>query len=141
MSSTRLEALLQIADTIAGVRDLKDLLRMRATPLRQAVDFEYVAVILKERGPDGSDMMCLYTIETSAERRQLPPNALPLADTPSGVCLQTQQPLILDVETETRFHAVVEVLKRTGIKSSCYLPLTTPLRKLGAMTFGTREKS
>ena len=140
MSSTRLEALLQISDTIAGVRDLKDLLHLLANPLRHAVDFEYVAVILKESASDGSDMMRLYTIETSAESRQLPPNALPLADTPSGVCVQTQQPLILDVEAESRFRPVVEVLRRTGIKSSCYLPLTTSLRKLGAMTFGTREK-
>jgi len=76
MSSTRLEALLQISDTIAGVRDLKDLLHLLANPLRQAVSFEYVAVILKESAPDGSDMMRLYTIETSAESRQLPPNAL-----------------------------------------------------------------
>src|SRR5262245_2072725 len=119
MSSTRLEALLQISDTISGVRDLKDLLHLLEKPLRQAVNFEYVAVILKESGPDGSDMMRLYTIETSAENRQLPPNALPLADTPSGVCVQTQQPLILDVEAETRFRPVVDMLKRTGIKSSC----------------------
>src|SRR5262245_63057274 len=126
MSSTRLEALLQISDTIAGVRDLKELIHMLAQPLKQAVDFEFVAVLLHE--PE-NDVMRLYVIETAAES-QLPPGTLPASETPSGLCFQTQEPLILDVDSETRFPAVVESLRRSGIKSSCYLPLTTPLRRL-----------
>ncbi|PYS27671.1 MAG: hypothetical protein DMG11_15580 [Acidobacteria bacterium] len=44
-------------------------------------------------------------------------------------------------KSPTRFPAVTESLKRTGIKSCCYLPLTTPLRRLGAMAFGSRGAS
>ena len=65
MSSTRLEALLQISDTIAGVRDLKDLLHLLANPLRHAVDFEYVAVILKETGFPHAGKPA-YTLQTQA---------------------------------------------------------------------------
>jgi len=55
---SRLAALLQISDTIAGVRDLEALLHMLAQPLKEAVDFEFVAVILHE--PE-TDMMRLYS--------------------------------------------------------------------------------
>src|SRR5262245_46144913 len=135
MSSTRLEALLQISDTIAGVRDLKELIHTLTKPLKQAVDFEYVAVLLHE--PE-TDVMRLYVIETAAES-QLPPGTLPRGETPSGLCLETQQPVVIDVESETRFPTITGSLRRNGIKTSCYLPLSTPLRRLGAITFGSHS--
>jgi formate hydrogenlyase transcriptional activator len=60
---------------------------------------------------------------------------------PSGLCFRTQQRVIIDdVDSETRFPAdVMAILKKYHIKSCCYQPLTTSLRKIGAISFGSRE--
>jgi formate hydrogenlyase transcriptional activator len=57
---------------------------------------------------------------------------------PAGRCFLSQQPLIIpDVDTETRFGPeVIELFKSFNIKSCCYQPLTTSVRKLGAISFG-----
>ena len=134
MSSARLEALLQISDTIAGTRDLQELLHMLAPSLRKAVDFDYVAVILHE--PE-TNIMRLHVIEILFDAE--PPSiSLPVNRGPSGRVFQTQEPLILDIETETRFPEAIGLLKRYAIKSCCYLPLTTSLRRVGAISFGSR---
>jgi formate hydrogenlyase transcriptional activator len=135
-STPQLEALLQISDTIAGARDLKDLLHMLAPPLKQAVDFDYVALILHD---PKTDRMNLHVIEILFETDP-PTVSLPMDGSPSGLCFRTQQPVIIDVDTEFRFSdEVMAVLKRYFIKSCCYLPLTTSLRRLGAITFGSRQ--
>src|SRR5262245_37106710 len=136
MSSSRLEALLEMSDTIAGTRDLKDLLHTLAPSLKKAVDFDYVALILHD--PE-TDQMNLHVIEILFETE--PPSvSVPMDRSPSGLCFRTQQPLIIDVDTESRFpEDVMAVLRRYLIKSCCYLPLTTSLRRLGAITFGSRQ--
>jgi formate hydrogenlyase transcriptional activator len=82
--------------------------------------------------------MQLYVIDSPAGH--LPTHTIAMDKAPSGVMFQTQQPLIMDVDSETRFPDVLATLRKSGIKSSCYLPLTTPLRRLGALTFGSFEK-
>jgi formate hydrogenlyase transcriptional activator len=100
------------------------------------VYFDYVALILHD--PE-TDKMDLHVIEILFETE--PPSvSLPMDGTPSGLCFRTQQPLIIDVDTEKRFSdAVMAILRKYLIKSCCYLPLTTSLRRLGAITFGSRE--
>ena len=135
MSSPRFEALLQISDTIAGTRDLQELLRLLAPTLRQAVDFDYVAVFLHD--PE-KNLMNLHLIERFSEG-PTPTSSIPTQQSPAGRCFLTQQPLIIeDVDSETRFAPdVVAVLQRYNVKSCCYQPLTTPLRRLGALSFGS----
>jgi formate hydrogenlyase transcriptional activator len=44
------------------------------------------------------------------------------------------------VDEETRFSALIQVLRQDGVKSFCALPLTTSLRRLGALMFGSVEE-
>jgi formate hydrogenlyase transcriptional activator len=136
MSSARLEALLQISDSIAGTRDLQELLHLLAPPLRKAVEFDYVAVVLHD--PE-TNMMRLHRIEILIDVDEQPTMATPLDRGPSGIVLRTQEPIILDVDSETRFPEVIALLKRYRIRSCCYLPLTTTVSRLGTLTFGSEQ--
>jgi formate hydrogenlyase transcriptional activator len=137
MSSTRLEALLQISDTIAGARDLQELLRLLAPTLRQAVDFDYVAVFLHD--PE-KNVMNLHLVERFFDG-PTPTASVTTEESPSGRCFLTQQPLIIDdVDAETRFAPeVIGILKKYNIKSCCYQPLTTSVRRIGALSFGSLQ--
>src|SRR5262245_58108360 len=135
MSLERSEVLLRISDTIAGTRDLQELLRLLAPTLRQAVDFDYVAVFLHD--PE-KNLMNLHMIERFFDG-PTPTSSIPTQQSPSGLCFLTQQPLIIeDVDSETRFAPdVIAILQKYNVKSCCYQPLTTTVRKLGALSFGS----
>ena len=137
MAASRFEALLQISDTIAGARDLQELLRLLAPTLREAVDFDYVAIFLHD--PE-KNLMNLHVIERFVDG-PTPTSSIPTERSPSGRCFLTQQPLIIDdVDAETRFDLdVIVVLETYEIKSCCYQPLTTSVRRLGALSFGSTE--
>ena len=63
----------------------------------------------------------------------------PEAD-PAGVAWLTQQPIFVpDVERETRFPEIVELVRSDGTRSFCVFPLTSPVRRLGALGFKSRE--
>lgn len=48
-----------------------------------------------------------------------------------------QQPLVVSrLDDELRFPKVNAVLRQIGVESYCMLPLTTAVRRLGAMAFG-----
>ncbi len=137
MAASRFEALLQISDTIAGARDHQELLRLLAPTLREAVDFDYVAIFLHD--PE-KNLMNLHVIERFVDG-PTPTSSIPTERSPSGRCFLTQQPLIIDdVDAETRFDLdVIAVLEKYEIKSCCYQPLTTSVRRLGALSFGSTE--
>ena len=64
-----------------------------------------------------------------------------LADSPSGLVVQTQQPLIVpDTSVETRFKEMT-LIRQDGIESFCLLPLTTAHKRLGALGFGRRQRA
>src|SRR5215813_6557331 len=137
MSLERSEVLLRISDTIAGTRDLQELLRLLAPTLKHAVDFDYVAIFLHD--PE-KNLMNLHLIERFFDG-PTPTSSIPPDQSPAGRCFLTQQHLIIDdVDSEQRFAPdVIAILQKYNIKSSCYQPLTTPLRKLGALSFASSQ--
>ena len=67
----------------------------------------------------------------------LPDIELPPEESPSGWVYLHQEPLVIpDVREETRWPAVMELLKQNNVISSCWLPLTTAQHRLGALMFG-----
>jgi len=135
MSSTRLEALLEISDTIGGARDLAELLRLLAPTLRRAVELDYMAVFLHDAE---NNVMNLHLIEKFFDG-PTPTASVATERSPAGRCFLSQEPLIIpDVDTETRFGPeVIEIFKKFDVKSCCYQPLTTSVRRLGALSFGS----
>ena len=51
---------------------------------------------------------------------------------------RTQQPLTVeDVDEETRFPQLIAMMRKNGVRSFCHVPLTTALRRLGTVGFGS----
>jgi hypothetical protein len=83
-----------------------------------------------------NNVMNLHLIEKFFDG-PTPKASLATERSPAGRCFLAQEPLIIpDIDTETRFGPeVIEIFKRFDVKS-CYQPLTTSVRRLGALSFG-----
>jgi formate hydrogenlyase transcriptional activator len=65
---------------------------------------------------------------------------LPIEESSSGWVWTHQQPLIIpSLDEETRFSMGMAALKDIGVQSVCLFPLTTAMRRLGAIGFGSLE--
>jgi formate hydrogenlyase transcriptional activator len=66
--------------------------------------------------------------------------SLPVDDSPVGLVWQTQQPLVgRDVTELGRWPQFLERVRPLGIRSFCWLPLTTARRRLGTLGFASRQ--
>ena len=82
------------------------------------------------------DCMRLHVLEANAPA-EAPRVELPVDQSPAGWVLTHQRPLVVDdVARETRWPAVMEILRANGVTTCCFLPLTTAHRRLGALSFG-----
>ncbi|HEX3357603.1 MAG TPA: sigma 54-interacting transcriptional regulator [Tepidisphaeraceae bacterium] len=65
---------------------------------------------------------------------------IPIGQSPAGMVLRTQQMLnVLDYESETRWPLTREMCTQLEIKSFTMFPLTTARRRVGVMTFASRQ--
>jgi formate hydrogenlyase transcriptional activator len=137
-ASTNLERLLlEVSRSTASQRDLQSLLCDLVSLLQKALPFDRLGLVLHD--PVG-DVMRLHSIAAFH-----PPLTTcvetPIAESPAGLVWQMQEPLIVPaIERETRFGAVLAILRAEGMKSFCVLPLTSPLRRLGGLSFASREE-
>ena len=134
------QALLEVSEAIAVHRDLPSLFHDLVQRLHHVVNFEYMRLLLHD--PE-RDVMRLHTLETPNQSCDaLGCQELPVAESPGGWVWQHQQPLLVsDVEKETRFPRVTEVMRQQGVKSYCVVPLTTAQRRLGALGFGSLQEA
>src|SRR5262245_22742790 len=80
----------------------------------------------------------LVAPETSTIR---PGMELPIDQSPAGWVWKSQQPFMVeDVATESRFPKLTPLLRENDVQSYCVVPLTTALRRLGAMGFGSMHR-
>jgi len=124
--------LLDVARATASCRDLQGLLHDLVEVLGRVVCFERVAVVLHD---PVADIMRLHLIagRHSPLATEL---QLPVAEAPAGIAWQTQRPLVIpDIDRESRFPRLLEILRDEGMRSHCALPLTSPLRRLGGIGF------
>ena len=134
------QALLEVSEAIAVHRDLPSLFHDLVQRLHHVVNFEYMRLLLHD--PE-RDVMRLHTLEMPNQSCDvLCCQELPVAESPGGWVWQHQQPLLVsDVEKETRFPRVTEVMRQQGVKSYCVVPLTTAQRRLGALGFGSLQEA
>ena len=132
------QTLLEVTESIASHRDLSELFHVLAQPLRNILHFDYLSVRLHD--PE-RNVMRIHILEKSAPGELVP--ELPVGESLGGFVWQTQQALLIDdVEREVRFPRAMQRLRANQIRSCCCLPLSTALRRLGAMTLGSvREKA
>src|SRR5438105_1857851 len=131
----RLRLLLEVSESVASHRDLSALFRDLAKRLPSMVQFELIALVLHD---PARNVMKIHTLGT-AEAESIPPGfELPIEESAGGWVLTNQRPLVVPcLARETRFPKVHALLEKVGVQSYCLLPLTTAVRRLGAMGFGS----
>jgi formate hydrogenlyase transcriptional activator len=127
--------LLEVSEAIASHRDLAALMHDLAPRLHGLVEFDGLALILYSAERKTT---CMHVLEAADTKAIRPGIELPVEETPAGWVVETQEPLLVpDVEQESRFPRVTSMMKADGVRSFCVLPLTTPLRRLGALGFAS----
>jgi transcriptional regulator with GAF, ATPase, and Fis domain len=128
-------ALLEVAEAIAARRDLHEVFHDLAQCLPRIVPFDFISLLLHDPTRSVVRLHVLMAPETSKIRAGV---ELPVDETPGGLVWRTQEPLIVEnLALESRFPNLLPQLGESGVQSLCVVPLTTALRRLGAMGFGS----
>jgi formate hydrogenlyase transcriptional activator len=132
-------ALLQVAEAVAVNRHLPELIRDLSVRLKEAVPFDYISLILHD--PE-KDVLRLQTLETGLQISITTGFEMSIDDSPAGEAFKTQVPFFApDVDRETRYFSTFQLMRDHNIKSYCTLPLTGPVRRIGALSFGSLTRN
>jgi len=134
----RYETLLEVAQSIAAHRQLSTLFADLSRLLKRLVSFDFITLTLIDAR---EQVVRLHILETDEPIEKPGPSAIPYAETPTIVALETRKPYyIAEISAETRFAHVRELLARYDIESFCVLPLFTAQRDIGGLHFGSHQK-
>ena len=134
----RYEALLEVAEAISAHRDLHELFRDLAQRLPRVVHVNFVALSLHD---PVRNTMRLHTIQANVPADLVGGHEGPVEESPAGLVWQTQEPIIVpNLVEERRWPKVSHHMSEDGVNSFCVAPLTTAVRRLGAMGFLSLQK-
>jgi formate hydrogenlyase transcriptional activator len=129
--------LLEISGAIASYSDLAELFHNLAPSLHRVVQFDFVNLILHD--PE-RQVMRSHLLECPDPDAGCPSQECPM-ETPAGWVWQNQQPWVVShLARDTRFPELCKWLHDRGMRSLCLVPVTTALRKLGALAFGSSQE-
>jgi formate hydrogenlyase transcriptional activator len=132
---SQFQTLLEISEAIASQRELDQLFKNLAPRLHRVVEFDFANLILYE--PDHK-VLKSHVLETPDPAYICPAGECPM-ETPGGWVWQTQQPWVVSrLADDNKFPDLSKWLCDRGVESLCVVPVTTALRKLGALAFGSR---
>ena len=134
----RYQALLEVAEAISVHRDLHELFRDLAQRLPRVVHVNFVALSLHD---PVRNTMRLHTIQANVPADLVGGHEGPVEESPAGLVWQTQEPIIVpNLAEERRWPKVTQFMNEDGVNSFCVVPLTTAVRRLGAMGFLSLQK-
>jgi formate hydrogenlyase transcriptional activator len=134
---TRCETLVRVSQAIAAHGDPKELFGVLADELHRVVQFDFIGVSLRDKN---SDTFQNYFIDMTSRSELLSDQYLKPEETLTLWVYERQEPLLRSTnELEPCYRRLQAMLKRLSIRSICALPLTTAHRKLGAITFGSKQ--
>ncbi len=130
------QALLDVSSSTASCRNLECLLHDLGAVLRRFARFDRVAIVLYDQK---RDLMRLHTL-AALQTPLVTESELAVEDSPAGVAWRTQEPVMLaNLDRETQFPTVAQILRAEGMRSALVLPLTSPLRRLGGLSIASRD--
>ena len=133
----RYETLLEVAQSIASHRQLSTLFADLSRLLKRLVTFDFITLTLVD---SKEQVVRLHILETDEPIEKPGPSAIPFAETPTVLALETRRPYYApDLSQETRFSHIRGLLQNYGVQSYCVLPLFTAQRDLGGLQFGARR--
>src|SRR6266852_7090741 len=122
---------------IGAHRDLKELFGILVNELHRVVQFDLIGVSLRDKN---SDTFQNYFIDMTSRSELAPEEKLTPEETLTLWVYEQQEPLLRSTnEMEPRYGRLQAMLKRLHIRSTCALPLTTAHRKLGVITFCSKQ--
>ena len=129
--------LLSVAQAVAAHADLGVLLRDLAAALSGHLPAGYLSFALINPHSHSAKLQFLEPLGGAAPPKAADtPTELPAGESPTAHVWDTQEPLWMDAGTRVeRFAVLRAAYARQGVRSACFVPLTTPRRKLGAMGF------
>src|SRR5512146_1725093 len=134
----RYQALLEVAQAIPAHRDIHELFRDLAQRLPRVVHVNFVALSLHD--PERNTMR-LHTIQANVPADLIGGHEEQVEETAAGLAWRTQQPVLVpDLADERRWPNVTQRMKEDGTNSFCVVPLTTAVRRLGAMGLSSLQK-
>src|SRR4029078_1769138 len=125
--------LLEVAEAISSHRDLHELFRDLAHPLPPVLHVNFVPLSLHD---PVRNTMRLHTIQANVPADLVGGHEGPVDETPDGLVWETTRPiLVANIIEERRCAKVTQCMQEDGVNSFCVVPLTTAVRRLGAMGF------
>jgi formate hydrogenlyase transcriptional activator len=133
----RYETLVRVSQAIGAHGDPKELFGILMDELHGVVQFDLIGVSLREQD---SDTFRNYFIDMTTRSEMVPEENLTPEETLTLRVYERQEPLLRSTdEMEPSYGRLQALLKRLQIRSICALPLTTAHRKLGAITFCSKQ--
>jgi formate hydrogenlyase transcriptional activator len=131
------ETLVRVSQAIEAYGDPKELFGVLANKLQRVVQFDFIGVSLRDKH---SDTFQSYFIDMASGSELLSDETLTPEETLTLSVYEGQEPLLRSTnEMEPRYGRLEAKLRRLSIRSICALPLTTAHRKLGVITFGSKQ--
>jgi len=135
-SDDRESALLEVVSSIIAKRTISELFSDLIQKLARFVPFDRLALLLHD--PE-QDVIVLKEVFSSLPHNAPVGMVYPINETPASEVIRGQTRFFIDdVATETRYPLVLDTLRAEQLRTFCYLPLSSPTRRLGALGFGTR---
>jgi len=130
--------LAEICRAIAAHRNLTELFDVLAGSLHSTVSFDYLSVVLHD---PSCNIMRMHVLQTSIPSPFREGMEFEMDESLAAFVMRNAEPIILpDLALETRFPRLTKLLVDHHVESVCSVPLVTPRRSLGALTFGSSEK-
>jgi formate hydrogenlyase transcriptional activator len=125
--------LLEVSEAISRHGDLNELFHDLAARLRSVVPFDHLLLLLYDTD---AARMRLHILESDQPQRVHEGPTLTPLESPGGLVWRNQEPLSIDdFDAETRFPSMGPIWRQFGMRSGCYLPLTTARARLGTICF------
>ncbi|WP_454062653.1 sigma 54-interacting transcriptional regulator [Candidatus Nitrospira salsa] len=137
-NAQRYKTLLSVSQAISAHRNLTTLIEVLAQRIPQIVPVDFLGLVLYH--PERKIVQD-YVIQANVPADIQGGIEWTMESHPAGTAVETQKPvLVSDLSTDQRYPEAFSHMREDGICSLCVLPLTTSLRKLGALVFASCEK-
>ncbi|MBA2253170.1 MAG: sigma 54-interacting transcriptional regulator [Nitrospirales bacterium] len=134
----RYRTLLEVSESIARHLDLATLLRDLAHRLPRVVPVNFIGVSLHDAQ---RKVMRLHALQANIPADLIGGHEEAIDETPAGLVWQTQQSLLVpNLAHERRWPKVMGLMQEDGTQALCVVPLTTAVRRLGAIGFGSIQQ-
>ncbi len=133
---SRYDALLKVSRAIARHKSVAELLRTISDQLHVVVPFDYLMLILHHAATDEMRLVVLEPADTPF----VPFVPMPLSDWgPARAAWETQRTSVVPLLDESLLGTELDFIRSHGARVTSWLPLTTAHRRVGVLSFGSRD--